>query len=180
MCSRSFQRFDVISDLRDLFVGKFEVGHLGPDFDLLRIVQPLAQIFRRVVRDSCTKLFAAREMREVGTESCGSDCALDGMAVYATHLLEKSETLLRVLTRRCRSGGKLSLFPFFKFLLWLGDEQKMHPRVLRAAKLRAKTQICRGFVGLNPEMIRMPWHGCEFSPQLRHPKLVQHVNGIQS
>src|SRR5262245_27591491 len=56
----------------------------------------------------------------------------------------------------------------------------MHPGMLSPAKLCAKAKIRRGFVGLNPEMIRMPWHGCKFSPQLRHPKFVQHVHGIQS
>src|SRR5215468_8755829 len=98
-------------------------------------------------------------MGQVRPEGCGSDRALNSMAVYAGHLLEKSETFLRGLTHWRRSREKLRLFPLLKFPLWLGDQQKVHPSVLRAAELRAKTEIRRGFVGLDPEMIRMTWHG---------------------
>src|SRR4029453_12805221 len=155
-CSRSFQCLNVISELCDLFVGKFEVGHLGPDFDLLRIAEPTAQIFRGVRQDPSAELFAARKMGQVGSVGCGSYCALDRVAVYASHLLEQSTTFLRVIARRLRCRGKLSLFPFFKFRLRFGDKQKVHPGVLCPAKLCAKAEARRGFIGLNPEMIRMP------------------------
>ena len=95
-------------------------------------------------------------------------------------MLEKSETFLRVLTQGRRSREKLRLFPLVKFLLRFGNQQKVHPGVLCPAKLCAKAQVRCGFVGLNPQMIRVPWHGRKFSPQLRHPKLVQDIHGIQS
>src|SRR4029450_10797487 len=33
---------------------------------------------------------------------------------------------------------------------------------------------------LDPDMIRMPRDSCNFARQLRHPKFMQHVHGIQS
>jgi hypothetical protein len=56
----------------------------------------------------------------------------------------------------------LRLFPFPKFLLRLGDKQKMHPGVLRAAKFGAETEIRPGLIGLNPDMIRMARHRRNF------------------
>src|ERR1044072_8930216 len=44
----SFQRFHVISKFSDLFVCEFEVRHLDPNLDLLRIPPPRAQNFLRI------------------------------------------------------------------------------------------------------------------------------------
>jgi hypothetical protein len=79
-----------------LFIGQLEVGHLHSDFHLLRIVQPMAQIFWRVCSDTCAELLAAGKMRKVWSDGRRSDRALDRMAVHAAHLLKKGETLLRI------------------------------------------------------------------------------------
>src|SRR5215468_6619589 len=119
-------------------------------------------------------------MGEIGAKRCGRDCALDGVAVHTSHLLEQSTTLLRAFTRGRRSGSNLCLLPFLKFLLRLGDEQKVHPGVLCPAKFGTKTEKGPRLIGLDPEMIRMPRHSCNFSGQLWHPELVEDIHGIQS
>src|SRR6202034_3435605 len=60
----------------------------------------------------------------------------------------------------------------------LSDHDDPHPRVLIAAELGAGSKVRAGFVGADPDVIRMTRYRVDLAPQLRHPEVVNHVGGF--
>ena len=157
---------------------KLKFGISTPGFDLSRIRQPAAEIFRRVVHDAGAELSAAREMREIGRSSAWAVVPL--IAWQLTQLVCWKSARPFAAVSPLRGGGlKLRFSPGVELRLRFDDDQEMHPRVLGSAKFRADSEISPRLVRLQPDVIRMPGHGRDFSRQFRHPEFVQHIGRFE-
>ena len=73
---------------------------------------------------------------------------------------------------------QLLLSPGVKLSRGLDDHPDAHPGVLSTAIFGAGAQVGTGGVGLKPEMVGTAGNGVHFPAQLRHPKTMNNVGGI--
>ena len=64
--------------------------------------------------------------------------------------------------------------------LRFGDHPESHPRMLRAAKFRARPEVRSRLVGLQPNIARPARHGIHLAREFRHPKIMNHVGGFDA
>ena len=82
-------------DLRILPVSQMHGGHQGARFELIRIVDPRLQVFRRIGHCACRQGLAAHQVCQIGPISSVGYRAGDGVAVDASLLLEDQLPIVR-------------------------------------------------------------------------------------
>src|SRR6267142_1946409 len=98
-----FQCDEVSDQLIDLWVIQVHGGHQHSRFELVRCLDPGAQVFGRVLDHAGTESVPAHQVGEVGTKSAGTNCPIDGMTIDAGVSLEYAlpGQSRRLACRRC-------------------------------------------------------------------------------
>src|SRR6266568_4390193 len=85
-----FQRSEVSDQLIEFLVIQVHSGHQRSGFELIRCLDPGAQVFGRVLDHTGTESIPAHQVRQVGAKSAGSNRPIKGMAVDAGSSLENA------------------------------------------------------------------------------------------
>ena len=133
-----FQRGEVSDQLIEFLVIQVHSGHQCSGFELVRCLDPGAQVFGRVLDDTGTKSIPAHKVGQVGAKSAGSNRPIKGMAVDASVSLEYAPPGIngRLTCSQCL----LLLQPMGKFFRSVNIDPQQHPRMLGPAIFGALTQ----------------------------------------
>src|SRR6266403_6135573 len=85
-----FQRNEVSDQLIELLIIQVHSGHQCSGFELVRCLDPGAQVFGRVLDHTGTESIPAHKVGQVGAKSAGSNRPIKGMAVDAGSPLENA------------------------------------------------------------------------------------------
>src|SRR6266436_9344248 len=126
-----FERNEVSDQLIELLVIQVHSRHQYPGLELIRCLDPGAQVFGRVLDHTGTESIPAHKVGQVGAKSAGSNSPIEGMAVDAGGSLENAAP---GSNRRLACRERLLLLqPTGKFVRSVNIDPQQHPRMLGAA-----------------------------------------------
>src|SRR6266851_9707293 len=147
---------------------------------MFRMRDPLRNVVRRVLENTCSQRGAASEMSKVGTDVSLRD-ALDHVAARAWAARENFRTGGRnaIALRRVHWPRELGLVPRREIFRGIDEHSKAHVRVRQTAELRALSRVLSRGVRDKRQLVDLPGHDVALAAELWHPKAVNDIAGLQ-